>query len=313
MQLSTLRESQVKKASVEIVVNDHSLFKDDIPLGQSWERVLDLQGIDLGEQVVVGLLSDTFTPLGSKRAAARESVTIRGRSACRCRGSSCSAKWNSPRPILCVSSKRCAQLRQAHAQGVAFGALTADGKTLVSGSWDGTINIWDVATNKVRRHLRALRRTCALAVSPDGETFATATGDRVVRLWETSTATSRTTFTGHKGHVAALAYAPDGKTLASVGDDNLLGGELKLWDLAAGSERFHIEPFAYRLWSVAYAPDGKTVAVTGGERTAQLVDATTGRSADQLPPPLLRPPRRLLSGRQAAGRGLRPGRPGPTP
>jgi WD40 repeat protein len=165
-----------------------------------------------------------------------------------------------------------------HPAGLSGGALTPDGKTLVSGSWDGTVILWDVAASRERKTLPGLAPNLqAVAVSPDGKTFATATNDRVVRVWDAGTGERRAELRGHTGEVTALAYAPDGTTLASSAGDRQRPGELKLWDWAAGKERVRIEPFPFRLWKVAYAPDGKSVAVAGGDRTAQVVDASNGR------------------------------------
>jgi DNA-directed RNA polymerase subunit RPC12/RpoP len=66
VQLAAYRGPGTRKARLEIVVNNHSVFKDDIPPGP-WDQRVDLHGISLGEQVVVELISDTFWPLGNPR------------------------------------------------------------------------------------------------------------------------------------------------------------------------------------------------------------------------------------------------------
>jgi hypothetical protein len=66
VKLAAYRGPGTRKARLEILINTHSVFQDDIPPGY-WERRLDLHGISLGEQVVVELISDTFCPLGNQR------------------------------------------------------------------------------------------------------------------------------------------------------------------------------------------------------------------------------------------------------
>src|SRR5262249_9517196 len=61
------------------------------------------------------------------------------------------------------------------------GALTPDGKTLVTGSWDGVVTVWDAAAGRARTSFSVRAGPQAIAVSPDGPRFATASG-RGVRL-----------------------------------------------------------------------------------------------------------------------------------
>jgi WD40 repeat protein/serine/threonine protein kinase len=279
VQLAAYRESAVAKPRLEIVVNDRSRFKGEIPLGRPWDRVIDLRDITLGDRVVLELLSDTFSPLGQKRGDGKGTsgdprtlgVQVLGTKLLR------DADRPPADPVRAIPPRF--QVEQAHPEGIGFAAVSADGKTRLSGSWDGTVQACEViARGGARpRPLVVVPDLRALAVSPDGRTFATAGRDRVVRVWDTGSAEPRAAFSGHTGQVLGLAFSPDGQTLASAGDDNLNGGELKLWDLAGRRERVAVEPFPFRLWGLAYAPDGKSVAVLGAARSAQTVDTTTGQ------------------------------------
>jgi WD40 repeat protein len=286
VRLAANRAPGVKKPRVKILVNGRSLFEGDIPLARPWETTFDLRGIDLGEQVVVEVISDTFSPQGNKLGEGKETggdprqlgVQVMGIKLLR------AGEEPAPDPVRVIGAQ--ARLGEPHPRAIAFGAATSDGKTLVSGGWDGAIRLWDVAANAERdNQTGAGPELNALAVSPDGKTLATVTRDRVVRVRDLDTGAGRAALVGHKGQVLALAYAADGKTLASAGDDNINAGELKLWDLAGGTERVPIEPFPFRLWGAAYAPDGKSVAVVGADRTAQVVDTTTGHVLTSFPLP----------------------------
>src|SRR5262249_47486401 len=64
-------------------------------------------------------------------------------------------------------------------------AWSADGKSLASGSKDGTVRVWDAATGKARLVLPGHpRMATAAAFAPDGKMIATAADDRDVRLWD---------------------------------------------------------------------------------------------------------------------------------
>jgi WD40 repeat protein len=290
VRLKAFRGAGVHQASVRLVVNDHELFNDKIPIGTQWEQTFDLAGIDLGEQVVLDILSDTFNPLGGldgdhisgdprtlgvqvwgvKLLAAVERANDQAVAADAVVEQAAAAGNLIDRPLSIWYGH--------HPAGLSCGAVTPDGKTLVSGSRDGTVILWDVAASRERKTLPGLAPNLqAVAVSPDGKTFATAANDRVVRVWDAVTGDRRANLHGHTGEITSLAYSPEGKTLASAAGDRQRPGELKLWDWAAGKERVPIEPFPFRLWKVVYAPDGKSVAVAGGDKTAQVVDASNGR------------------------------------
>src|SRR4029077_6857121 len=92
-----------------------------------------------------------------------------------------------------------ATIPHGHALGIAGGGLSADGKTLVTGGWDGTIKLWDVATNKERKSFPLLAPGLqVLAISPQGDTFATAGAEQVVRVWHMETGAAQVELRGYK-------------------------------------------------------------------------------------------------------------------
>ena len=165
-----------------------------------------------------------------------------------------------------------------HVEGIACGAFSRDGKTIVTGSWDGSVKIWDLADGKERVSIPGLSRTLrTLAISPDSETVATAGRDFVIRLWNTGSGKPGKTLHGHVGRVLGLAFSPDGKMLASGGGEFRRAGELKLCNVQTGKESVRVPPFARELWHLAYAPDGKSVAAAVGDGTVQTVDTASGK------------------------------------
>jgi WD40 repeat protein len=63
-------------------------------------------------------------------------------------------------------------------------ALHPSGRTLVSGSWNGTLTVWDIETQQALLTLPAHPTGVhALAFSPDGGTLFSAGHDGKVRFW----------------------------------------------------------------------------------------------------------------------------------
>jgi WD40 repeat protein len=59
---------------------------------------------------------------------------------------------------------------------------------LASGSYDKTVNLWDVATGKAVATLKGhSEMVWAVAFSPDGNFLATASKDKSVKLWDMRT------------------------------------------------------------------------------------------------------------------------------
>jgi WD40 repeat protein len=150
-------------------------------------------------------------------------------------------------------------------------AFSPDGKSLASGSADGTVKIWDFAAGKERATLsghekRAVR---AIAYASDGNTLASGDSLGVIKLWNLSTGKETFALLGHlgpdnaprPGPVNSLAFSPDGKLLVSASEDRTI----KIWEAATGKElhtlsRYKDKPGDLPFTAVAFSPDGKTLA-----------------------------------------------------
>src|SRR5262245_39187062 len=86
-------------------------------------------------------------------------------------------------------------------------AYAADGRTLASGSEDGTARLWYVATGQTKAVLRGFGNYVrALAFSWDGQCLvAAAHRDQVLRLWSTADGTERGRWATALGEVHSLA------------------------------------------------------------------------------------------------------------
>jgi len=144
-----------------------------------------------------------------------------------------------------------------------------DGKTLASGSNDGTVKLWNLETGEAITALTGHRgRVYSVSYNPDGHTLASSSDDRTIKVWNLKTEEEILSLTGHQGVVKSLSYSPDGKTLASSSYD----GTIKLWDVETGEELATLIGHQRSVFSVSYSPDGKTLASGSWDGTIKLWD-----------------------------------------
>jgi WD40 repeat protein len=181
---------------------------------------------------------------------------------------------------LSINSKPRPYRQASHSNVVTSVAFSPDGQILASGSWDGTIKLWDLRGGKLK-----LRRTLrgewdeveAVAFAPDGRAIAgLGTGWDgeplgAVTLWDLEAGPGRPLIRA-KGKLDAIAFAPDGATLATASGDC---HSVTLWDVATGRERFRLPEHRGPIWSVAFAPDGAMLAAAAG-----VVPAVAERAGD---------------------------------
>jgi WD40 repeat protein len=143
-----------------------------------------------------------------------------------------------------------------------------DGRTLATGGYNGRVQLWDLAGNRMIATLPQRRKFINhLAFSPDGRILAVALGWTAV-LWDVARAEELRRLLGkHAGTVWSVAFTPDGQTLMTGSTD----GTVKLWDVATGRERAAFAWDIGRVHVVAFAPDGLRAAA-GGESDIVIWD-----------------------------------------
>jgi uncharacterized protein (TIGR03067 family) len=156
-------------------------------------------------------------------------------------------------------------------------ALNRDGKTLAVGYKDGSILLYDTATQKSSPLSGLLSTVCALAFSTDGKTlFAAGGGNRTINspgrevvLWDLAEGKELRSFAWPWGLLTCMAVSPNGQWLAVGGQNGV-----KVWDLTTGEER--PVPQLQFIHCVAFSHQSLTVAADGQDQAVHLWDPDTG-------------------------------------
>ena len=157
-----------------------------------------------------------------------------------------------------------AQLR-GHGGPVRALAVSGDGKTAISGSFDTSAISWSLQRNVAEQVLRFHDAAVnAVAIVPDGR-IVTGGADARIAIWRPGTPQPENVFDGHTGPVVGLAVSPDGMTLASASWDHTA----RLWSLAGGIRRL-LQGHEQNVNGVAFMPDGYALVTAGYDATLRI-------------------------------------------
>ncbi|ABQ92370.1 NB-ARC domain-containing protein [Roseiflexus sp. RS-1] len=163
---------------------------------------------------------------------------------------------------------------EGHTHWVLAVAVSPDGRTIVSGSHDRTVKVWEAESGRLLRSLEGHTGSVrAVAVSPDGRTIVSGSHDRTVKVWEAESGRLLRSLEGHTGSVRAVAVSPDGRTIVSGSHDRTV----KVWEAESGRLLRSLEGHTGSVRAVAVSPDGRTIVSGSHDRTVKVWDAASGR------------------------------------
>jgi len=166
------------------------------------------------------------------------------------------------------------EILRGHSWGVTAIAISPDGGTLVSGSRDNTVKLWDLPSGKLRKTLNQHQTwVWTVATSPDNQIFASGSGDKTIKLWRLDAGEELRSLRGHTDAIWSLAFSPDGKILASSGMDC----QIKLWNVSTGELQQTLVGHSQTVCAVAFSPDGQTLISSSNDKTVKFWDWQTGK------------------------------------
>jgi WD40 repeat protein len=159
-------------------------------------------------------------------------------------------------------------------------AFRPDGTQLASGSADGTVRMFDVATGTenppINSHSDWVQSIC---FAPDGNRIATASRDKTAKVFDVPSNKLLATFSEHGASVRTVAFAPDGKSVISGG-----GSRLCVWNSDDAKLIGEMTGFGADIHVVVC--HGNTVVAASADRTVRIfniVDRSLVRSLSEQP------------------------------
>ena len=206
-------------------------------------------------------------------------------------------------------------LLEGHQRPIYAAAFSPDGKTLLTGSYDKTLILWEVATGKALRTFTGhLEGVTSVAFFPDGKRAISGSYDKTLIIWDVASGEPIKTLGGHADGVMSVAVSADGTRVLSGGLDSVLiewdiaagkekrafsaqigainaiainpandraitaadDGTLVIWDLGKGDVEFLLQGHTNLVSSVKISPDGKYALSGSNDGTLILWDMATG-------------------------------------
>ena len=158
--------------------------------------------------------------------------------------------------------------------------FSPDNKTLLTGSSDGTVVLWDVEQGtEIKRFIGHTDFVSSLAFSANGKTILTGAHDNTVRLWCIETGNQLKEYKGHTRFINSVMFSPDGKTILTGAAD----GTARLWNVETEKQlhEFIIKYASIRL--AAFRPDKKTILIVLRDLKDFKVKVWDMHTGNQLP------------------------------
>ena len=159
-------------------------------------------------------------------------------------------------------------------QAILAVAFTPDGSQLITGEFDGTVRIWNVAkreSTELGRHVGHVR---TLTVSSDGRLLVSASDSRDdMRVWDLKERRELYRLP-ESGSWTKVAFLNQGATLVTSNYDKRVS-QIRLWDTATGKPRASLADQSGLVLSLAASPDGQTIALGHQDRTIKLWDVNS--------------------------------------
>jgi len=164
---------------------------------------------------------------------------------------------------------------EGHAHFVQDVVISSDGQFGLSGSWDGTLRLWDLNTGATtRRFVGHTKDVLSVAFSADNRQIVSGSRDKTIKLWNTLGECKYTIEDqGHTEWVSCVRFSPQNPVIISGGHDKMV----KVWNLTNCKLRTNLHGHTGYISTVTVSPDGSLCASGGRDGTTRLWDLNEGK------------------------------------
>jgi WD40 repeat protein/serine/threonine protein kinase len=163
---------------------------------------------------------------------------------------------------------------KGHTGDVESVCLSANGRHALSGSFDDTLKLWDVASGRSLRTLEGHTNWVeSVCLSGDGRLALSGSWDATLKLWEVASGRCLRTLAGHTDRVSSVCLSGDGRYALSGSYDYTV----RLWEVPSGRCLRTFEGHKGFVYSVCLSVDGRRALSGSDDRTLRLWEVASGR------------------------------------
>jgi len=181
--------------------------------------------------------------------------------------------------LFAAAARNLPMVPQMQHQGAVVSAtFSPDGTRVVTGSLDGTAQIWDAVTGKpLSPPLQHKDGVESAAFSLDGTRVVTASADKTARVWDAVTGSLLCQPLQHQDAVVRAAFSRDGTRIVTASKDKTA----RVWNAATGKQLALLR-HQEAVLNAAFNPEGTRVVTASADKTARVWDAATGKQLASL-------------------------------
>ncbi len=158
----------------------------------------------------------------------------------------------------------CLHVLEGHRRGITAVAIAPDSRTIVSGSRDGILKIWDWWAGEAVFTIEANSFIFAITIHPDERTFTIRGKDQTIKAWSLRNGQEIDPEDQRTRNIASVTVSEDRHLI--TGSQNLV----KVWNLETGREVCTLQGHSSLVSSVAVSPDRQLIVSGSEDKTVRV-------------------------------------------